>query len=58
LRYLYMLYKHTTQKLYIYIYMCDPQMQLNNFFTLPKIALQVVYLKNFLSIVYIQIKKQ
>jgi hypothetical protein len=28
LRYLYMLYKHTTQKLYI----CDPQTQLNNFF--------------------------
>jgi Zn-dependent metalloprotease len=27
-----MLYKHTTQKLYI----CDPQTQLNNFFTLPK----------------------
>jgi hypothetical protein len=26
------LYKHTTQKVYI----CDPQMQLNNFFTLPK----------------------
>jgi hypothetical protein len=38
LRYLYMLYKHTTQKLYI----CDPQMQLNNFFTLPKISLHVL----------------
>jgi hypothetical protein len=32
LRYLYTLHKHTTQKLYI----CDPQMQLNNFFTLLK----------------------
>jgi hypothetical protein len=32
-----MLYKHTTQKLYI----CDPQTQLNNFFTLPKISLHV-----------------
>jgi hypothetical protein len=36
LRYLYKLYKHTTQKLYI----CDPQTQLNNFFTLPKISLR------------------
>jgi hypothetical protein len=61
----YMLYKHTTQKLYI----CDPQTQLNNFFTLPKISLHVsaptghlqvifVYFRGFLSIVYIQIKKQ
>jgi hypothetical protein len=32
LRYFYILYIHTTQKLYI----CDPQTQLNNFFTLPK----------------------
>jgi hypothetical protein len=32
-----MLYKHTTQKLYIR----DPQTQLNNFFTLPKISLYV-----------------
>jgi hypothetical protein len=68
LRYLYMLYKHTTQKLYI----CDPQTQLNNFlfyFRKGKVYMNFICIlcnpnvkscvfKNFLSIVYIQIKKQ
>jgi hypothetical protein len=46
LHYLYMLYKHTTQKLYI----CDPQTQLNNFFYMfrPLRAIFRWYFEDFL----------
>jgi hypothetical protein len=46
-----MLYKHTTQKLYI----CDPQTQLNNFFTLPKISLHVSASKGHLQVIFLKI---
>jgi hypothetical protein len=47
LHYLYMLYKHTTQKLYI----CDPQTQLNNFFTVLAFADHICIV--FVQYVYI-----
>jgi hypothetical protein len=65
--YLYMLYKHTTQKPYI----CDTQTQLNKFYmnficilrknficSLCNPNVKSCVFKNFFSIVYIQIKKQ
>jgi hypothetical protein len=51
LRYLYMLYKHTTQKLYI----CDQQTHLNNFFTLPKISLHVSAPTGHLHVIFLKI---
>jgi hypothetical protein len=46
-----MLYKHTTQKLYI----CDPQMQLNNFFTITKISLHVSAPTGHLQVIFLKI---
>jgi hypothetical protein len=51
LRYLYMLYKHTTQKLYI----CDPQTQRNNLFTPPKISLHVSAPTGHLQVIFLKI---
>jgi hypothetical protein len=46
-----LLYKHTTQKLCI----CDPQTQLNNFFTLPKISLHVSAPTGHLQVIFLKI---
>jgi uncharacterized protein with PQ loop repeat len=51
LRCLHMLYKYTTQKLYI----CDPQTQLNNFLYSSKISLHVSAPTGHLQVIFLKI---